>query len=130
MYKLANRDPNVRVNDFMRTAWMDANVKAHRVEEALEIYDSIIDSYSNVENVDKIVSSASPSIVTFGSALFGCLTMSVERENVDVRRIRRIKFSRIWQNSTSFLTIGVVISLSKSFLEPGVLEDTLSNLNP
>jgi len=83
VYKLANRDRNVRVNDFMRTAWMDANVKAHRVEEALMVYDSIIESYS-VDDIGKNTSNASPSIVTFGSALFGCLTMSVERENVDV----------------------------------------------
>ena len=128
VYKLANRDPNVRVNDFMRTAWMDANVKAHRVEEALEIYDSIIDSYSNVENVDKIVSSASPSIVTFGSALFGCLTMSVERENVDVAADKAYK---IFADMAKFNVVpndwcGNLFV--KVISRAGRVEDTLSEL--
>ena len=129
VYKLANRDPNVLVNDFMRTAWMDANVKAHRVEEALDVYDSIIESYSNIEEIGEDTSSnASPSIVTFGSALFGCLTMSVERENVDVAAEKAYKifadmakFNVVPNDWCSNLFVKVIS-------RAGRVEDTISEL--
>ena len=129
VYKLANRDPNVLVNDFMRTAWMDANVKAHRVEEALDVYDSIIESYSNIEEIGEDTSNtASPSIVTFGSALFGCLTMSVERENVDVAAEKAYKifadmakFNVVPNDWCSNLFVKVIS-------RAGRVEDTISEL--
>jgi len=82
VYKLASSDPNVILNDFMKTAWMDANVKANRVDEALLVYDSIIDWHKreNGNNESDGDIKSSPSIVTFGSALSACWT---ERENID-----------------------------------------------